>query len=73
MQRRFVDLATVADILAISIGKAYDLVRSGELAALQIGGRRQWRVEVVALDIYIERQLAMTRDRIDASLVNAQL
>lgn len=57
---RFVDLATVADILAISVGKAYDLVRTGELPALQIGGRRQWRVETLVLETFIAHQYEQT-------------
>lgn len=61
MARQFVDLATVAELLAIGIGKAYDLVRSGELAAIQIGGRGQWRVELSALDDFLERRYSQTR------------
>lgn len=61
MQRRFIDLATVAELLAIGIGKAYDLVRSGELPAIQIGGRGQWRVELAALDAFVERSYVRTR------------
>ena len=59
--KRFIDLATVADVLAISVGKAYDLVRSGDLPAIQLGGRRQWRVETSVLDAFIARQYEQTR------------
>ena len=61
MARQFVDLATVAELLAIGIGSAYDLVRSGDLAAIQIGGRGQWRVELSALDDFVERRYSQTR------------
>ncbi|GED00304.1 hypothetical protein KVA01_24580 [Kocuria varians] len=31
------------------------LVRSGELRAIQVGGRGQWRVEHAELEAYIQR------------------
>ena len=67
MQRQFVDLATVAEMLAIGMGKAYDLVRSGELDAIQIGGRGQWRIELSALDAFVERSYTRTRMAMDVS------
>jgi excisionase family DNA binding protein len=45
MPPRFMTLPQVAEDLAISQAQAYALVRSGELPAIQIGGRGQWRVE----------------------------
>ena len=36
-------LTDVADTLNISVSQIYALVRSGELKAIQIGGRNQWR------------------------------
>lgn len=32
------------------------LIKRGELRALQVGGRGQWRVEVSELEAYIARQ-----------------
>jgi len=52
---RFLQLADVAEILNISASQTYALVRSGELAAIKIGGRGQWRVERTALEAYIAR------------------
>lgn len=49
-------LADVAEQLAIKSDQAYALVRSGELPAIQIGGRGQWRVEVEELERFIERK-----------------
>src|SRR4051794_41687059 len=40
---RFLQLADVAEILNISAAQTYALVRSGELPAIKIGGRGQWR------------------------------
>lgn len=59
--QRFLQLADVADILNISASQTYALVRSGELPAIKIGGRGQWRVERVALEDYITRCYAQTR------------
>jgi excisionase family DNA binding protein len=58
---RFLKLDDVAAELAISWSQTYALVRSGELAAIKIGGRGQWRVERSALEEYIARCYAETR------------
>ncbi len=50
---RFLPLADVAEILNISTAQAYALVRRGELPAIRIGGRGQWRVEASVLEEYI--------------------
>ncbi len=57
---RFVPLVDVAETLSISAAQAYALVRRGDLRAIQVGGRGQWRVEVAELENYIERQYAET-------------
>jgi len=59
-------LADVTEVLSISASQAYALVRSGELRALQIGGRGQWRVEESELEAYIQRMYDQTRARIEA-------
>ncbi len=59
---RFLTLADVAETLNISAAQAYALVRNGELPAIKIGGRGQWRVEAAALEDYIERLYRETRD-----------
>ncbi|QJW36145.1 helix-turn-helix domain-containing protein [Cellulosimicrobium protaetiae] len=66
MTQRFLTLADVTDELNISAAQAYALVRSGELPAIQVGGRGQWRVEVSELEAYIQRMYAQTRQRIEA-------
>lgn len=50
---RFLTLTDVGEILNISSAQTYALVRSGELPAIQIGGRGQWRVEQSKLEEYI--------------------
>ena len=63
---RFLQLADVAEVLNISAAQAYALVRSGELPAIKIGGRGQWRVESSELEAYIQRMYAQTREFVDS-------
>jgi excisionase family DNA binding protein len=58
---RFLTLADTAEILNISLGQAYTLVRSGELPAIKIGGNGQWRVERSVLESYIEAKYEEAR------------
>lgn len=55
---RFLTLADVAEILATSVSQVRALVRGGDLRAIQIGGRGQYRVETVELEAYIQRMYA---------------
>jgi excisionase family DNA binding protein len=64
MPSRFLTLADVQEVLNISAAQAYALVRSGELPALQVGGRGVWRVEATELEGYIQRMYEQTRARI---------
>lgn len=59
-QPRFLTLADVAELLNISASQAYALVRNGELPAIKIGGRGQWRVEQHMLEEYISRMYEQT-------------
>lgn len=58
---RFLQLSDVAEVLNISASQTYALVRSGELPAIKIGGRGQWRVERDQLESYIQKAYAQTR------------
>jgi excisionase family DNA binding protein len=59
---RFLQLADVAEVLNISAAQAYALVRNGDLPAIKVGGRGQWRVETNELEGYIARMYEETRD-----------
>lgn len=61
MAHRFLPLTDVAEILNISSAQAYALVRSGDLPAIKVGGRGQWRIETTALEEYIQRMYDETR------------
>jgi excisionase family DNA binding protein len=52
---RFLTLADVAEVLNTSSAQVYALVRRGDLVAIKIGGRGQWRVETEQLEAYIRR------------------
>ncbi len=61
---RFYSLADVAEVLNISVKQTYALVRRGDLPAIKIGGRGQWRVEHTALESYIKDAYQSTRQYI---------
>jgi excisionase family DNA binding protein len=58
---RFLQLTDVAEILNISAAQAYALVRNGDLPAIKVGGRGQWRVETAQLEAYIQRAYDETK------------
>jgi excisionase family DNA binding protein len=58
---RFLTLADVAQTLNISAAQAYALVRNGELPAIKVGGRGQWRIETTELEAFIARMYEDTR------------
>lgn len=58
---RFLTLADVAEVLNTSSAQVYALVRRGDLPAIKIGGRGQWRVEASELEDYIQRMYAEAR------------
>lgn len=63
---RFLTLADVAEVLNISQSQTYALVRSGELPAIKVGGRGQWRIERDQLETFIARMYDQTRDFVAA-------
>ncbi|HLU32470.1 MAG TPA: helix-turn-helix domain-containing protein [Natronosporangium sp.] len=60
MEPRFLLLSDVAAVLNVSDSQVYHMVRSGELPAIKIGGRGQWRVERSKLEEYIQTKYAET-------------
>lgn len=62
MTPRFLTLADVAETLNISAAQTYALVRSGELRAIKVGGRGQWRVEATELESYISNAYQQTAE-----------
>ncbi|MDO5034482.1 MAG: helix-turn-helix domain-containing protein [Actinomycetaceae bacterium] len=66
MNQRFLTIADVAETLNLSQSATRALLSSGELPAIQVGGKRTWRIEATELEKYIERQYQLTRERIQA-------
>jgi excisionase family DNA binding protein len=64
-EKRFLTLAELGEELNVSVSQAYALVRSGDLKAIQVGGRKQWRVERVMIEEYIAQAYRRTRDNLD--------
>ena len=62
---RFLTLADVAEVLNTSSAQVYALVRRGELAAIKIGGRGQWRVESTQREEFLQRRYSETRTFVD--------
>ena len=56
MPARFLTMQDVADELATTVSQIYHMVRSGELPAIKIGGRGQWRIERTKLEEYIAQK-----------------
>ncbi len=62
---RFLTLADVAEVLNTSSAQVYAMVRRGELEAIKIGGRGQWRVEASKLEDYIAQAYKTTKEFVD--------
>ncbi len=73
MTSRFLVLTDVAETLNVSVDQARTLVQTGELPAIQVGGRGIWRVEASELEAYIERKYAENRARVEARRLDPSL
>jgi excisionase family DNA binding protein len=62
MEPRFLLMSDVAEQLNVSLSQVYHMVRSGDLPAIKVGGRGQWRIERAKLEEYIERKYAETAE-----------
>jgi excisionase family DNA binding protein len=62
---RFLLLDDVAEELTTSKAQIYAMVRSGDLPAIKVGGRGQWRVERANLEEYIARAYVSSGERDD--------
>lgn len=69
MSQRFLTIADVAETLNLSQSATRALLSSGELPAIQVGGKRTWRIEASELERYIERQYAATRERVESGKI----
>jgi excisionase family DNA binding protein len=58
---RFLTLADTAELLSVTLEEALALVRTGELPAIRVGSRGQWRVETTVLEGYIDALYEQSR------------
>ena len=63
--QRFLTLTEVAEVLNTSSAQVYAMVRRGELPAIKIGGRGQWRVERDKLEEYIAEAYKATEKYVE--------
>ena len=65
-QRRFLTPTQVAEELNVKPNQIHALIKTGELRALQVGGRGMWRVGRQDLEDYIAEGYRRTAERIAA-------
>lgn len=58
---RFLSISETAELLTVSVTQVYNLVHRGELAAIRIGKRGPWRIEVSVVQNFIDDQYEMAR------------
>lgn len=63
---RFLTIEQVAEDLNVKPPLVRALIKSGELRAIQVGGRGMWRIGVKDLEDYLEQAYQRTADRIKA-------
>lgn len=63
MEPRFYTISDVADLLALSEQGVRAMIKSGELPAIQVGGRKQWRIEKSVLEDYIQNAYAASAEK----------
>ncbi|MDO4887513.1 MAG: helix-turn-helix domain-containing protein [Actinomycetaceae bacterium] len=63
---KFLTIADVAEYLNVSAGQVRTLIKSGELPAIQVGGRGQWRIEDTKLEEFVNRSYQATQRKIQA-------
>lgn len=61
---RFLRIQDAALELATSSGQIYALLRTGELRGIQIGGRKQWRIERAELERWIATRYEHTKQNL---------
>ncbi|MUU73532.1 helix-turn-helix domain-containing protein [Pseudarthrobacter sp. GA104] len=65
-KHRFLTIEQAAEELNVSHSQIRALLKTGELRAIQVGGRGMWRIGVKDLEDYIAEAYRRTAERIDA-------
>ena len=61
---QFLTIDQVADILSLSAQGIRGEIMSGNLKAIQVGGRKEWRIEEAWLQDYVDRAEAAASEKI---------
>ncbi|MEQ7736111.1 helix-turn-helix domain-containing protein [Escherichia coli] len=69
---RFLTIEQAADELNVTVSLIRNLIRTGELRALQVGARGIWRIGVQDVEDYIAEAYRRTAERIAAGELNAE-
>jgi excisionase family DNA binding protein len=65
-QRRFLTIEQAAEELNVKTSLIRGLIKTGELRAIQVGGRGLWRVGRQDIEDYVRDAYRRTADRIEA-------
>ncbi|WP_353712281.1 helix-turn-helix domain-containing protein [Arthrobacter sp. K5] len=65
-QRRFLTIEQAAEELNVKQSLIRGLIKTGELRAIQVGGRGQWRIGRQDIDDYVTEAYRRTAERIAA-------
>ena len=65
-QRRFLTIEQAAEELNVKQSLIRGLIKTGELRAIQIGGRGQWRIGRQDIEVYVTEAYRRTAERIAA-------
>lgn len=63
-KHRFLTTEQAAEELNVSSNQIRSLLKTGELRAIQVGGRGMWRIGVIDLEDYIADSYRRTAERI---------
>lgn len=69
MQHTFYTIADVSEMLKVSQSVVRNLINSGELKAIQIGGRGLWRIEESAVENFIQSQYSQSQEKITSDII----
>lgn len=58
---RFLEPAQVAELLQLSVADVLDLVSQGQLRGTQIGSPPRWRIQLSAVQDYVDEQVEHSR------------
>jgi excisionase family DNA binding protein len=60
-EARFLTVPEAAELLRVNVGDVHQLIETGELAALRVGNRGPWRIELTVLEDFITEQYELAR------------